>query len=65
MTIYELRDAKRAMPQNERSRRRRECLDRGGCQSTMAVASGFQEYCTHCLTLYSHGRAQDPPPLTD
>jgi len=64
MTIYELRDQKRALAETERSKRFRECLDRGGCEQTLAVASG-QEYCTHCLTLYAHGIAKDPPPLID
>ena len=63
MTIQELADETKSMRQNEKIRRRTDtAADRGGCQHTMAQGSGFQDYCTHCLTLYSHGDALEIPP---
>lgn len=63
VTIDELRDAKQVMPEKERTRRYRECLDCGGCAATLATAGRGQAYCTHCLTLYRNGYAVDPPPF--
>ena len=65
MNFQELHAAKAKMSEQERSRRYKECLERGGCEATMATASRVQDFSTHCLTLYAHGIAQDPPPLPD
>lgn len=63
-TLHELAERKKALSREDHVRRHRECLDFGGCQHTLATVSG-QDYCTHCLTLYAHGFAQDAPPLEE
>ena len=63
MTITELEEAKATMSEEDRLQRHRECLDRGGCKSTLATASNTQDYCRHCLTLFTNGYAEDAPPI--
>ena len=66
MRMYELRDKKKKMGEQEHVRKWKECVAQGGCQTRSLVAHTpprFRGYCTHCLTLYAHGIALDPPPL--
>ncbi len=63
MTIDELKEAKAKMSEQEHLELHRDCLDRGGCESTLVTASNIQDYCRHCLTLFTNGYAEDAPPI--